>query len=259
MKTEEIFAGETENVEFKELIPPKSEKYIKTVVAFANGTGGRIVFGVKNGTWEVTGFTKDEVFQKMDAITNTIYDSCEPKITPNVAIQEIDGKFIIVVDILAGMQRPYYIKKMGIADGTFVRVSGTTRRAERYVLQELILYGTNRSFDQMKTDEAVSEEQIGDFCDRLYHHALKLYRSDEAGRQLQKAGKNQLLSWKLLIEQEGKYFPTNGYLLLDGQSDKFPEAAIQCAVFKGTVRDVFITRKEFSGPIYQQIDRKSVV
>lgn len=35
---------------------------------------------------------------------------------------------------------------------------------------------------------------------------------------------------------------------------EFPEATIQCAVFKGTVRDIFITRKEFSGSIYQQID-----
>ena len=45
----------------------------------------------------------------MDAITNAIFDSCEPKITPNIAVQEIDGKAIIVVEIIPGMQRPYYI------------------------------------------------------------------------------------------------------------------------------------------------------
>ena len=63
----------------KSEIPPKSEKYMKTVVAFANGQGGKLVFGVENGTWTVTGFSKEEVFQKMDAITNAIFDSCEPK------------------------------------------------------------------------------------------------------------------------------------------------------------------------------------
>lgn len=42
--------------------------------------------------------------------------------------------------------------------------------------------------------------------------------------------------------------------MLDGHSDKFPGATIQCAVFKGIVRDIFITRKEFSGSIYQQIE-----
>ena len=36
LTAKEIFAGETDNVEFKVDIPPKSEKYMKTVVAFAN-------------------------------------------------------------------------------------------------------------------------------------------------------------------------------------------------------------------------------
>ena len=45
MTAEKIFAGETKNIEFKEDIPAKSEKYMKTVVAFANGKGGKVVFG----------------------------------------------------------------------------------------------------------------------------------------------------------------------------------------------------------------------
>ncbi len=145
MTAEEIFAGESENIEFKSEIPAKSEKYMKTVVAFANGKGGKLVFGVENGTWTVTGFSKEEVFQKMDAITNAIFDSCEPKITPSIAVQEIDGKAVIVVEIIPGMQRPYYIKSQGIMDGTYIRVAGTTRHAERYRVQELIMEGTNRS------------------------------------------------------------------------------------------------------------------
>lgn len=59
---------------------------MKTVAVFANGKGGKLVFGVENNTWNVIGFSKDEVLQKMDAITNAIYDSCEPKIIPSVAI-----------------------------------------------------------------------------------------------------------------------------------------------------------------------------
>lgn len=132
METDILLSGESKNVEYKQEMPSNSTKYMKTVVAFANGEGGKLVFGIEDGTMKVTGFTKDEVFQRMDAITNAIYDNCEPKITPNVAVQEIDGKAIIVVEILSGMQRPYYIKSLGIKDGTFVRVSGTTRRAELY-------------------------------------------------------------------------------------------------------------------------------
>ncbi len=254
MTAEEIFAGESENIEFKNEIPVKSEKYMKTVVAFANGKGGKLVFGVENGIWTVTGFSKEEVFQKMDAITNAIFDSCEPKITPNIAVQEIDGKAIIVVEIIPGMQRPYYIKSQGIMEGTYIRVAGTTRHAERYRVQELIMEGTNRSFDQMEREQTVSEEEIAAFCEKMYQHALKLAETDTARERIQKVGKNQLLSWKLLMERDGVCHPTNGYLLLNGDTAEFSDAAIQCAVFKGTVRDIFITRKEFTGAIYEQIE-----
>ena len=95
MTAEEIFAGESENIEFKSEIPPKSEKYMKTVVAFANGKGGKLVFGVENGTWAVTGFSKEEVFQKMDAITNAIFDSCEPKITRTLPYRKSTGRRLL--------------------------------------------------------------------------------------------------------------------------------------------------------------------
>lgn len=41
---------------------------MKSVVAFANGTGGKIIFGIADKTREVIGFDKEDVFKKMDAI-----------------------------------------------------------------------------------------------------------------------------------------------------------------------------------------------
>ena len=45
---DEIVAGESYSLEFKRVPNEKREKYLKTVVAFANGKGGRILFGVAN-------------------------------------------------------------------------------------------------------------------------------------------------------------------------------------------------------------------
>ena len=45
---------------------------MKSVVAFANGTGGKIIFGIADKTREVVGFDKEDVFKKMDAIANEI-------------------------------------------------------------------------------------------------------------------------------------------------------------------------------------------
>lgn len=91
MTIEEILAGESKNVEFKENLPEKSIKYMKSVVAFANGTGGKLIFGIADKTREVVGFDKEEVFKKMDAIANAVSDSCEPAIIPDITLRTVDG------------------------------------------------------------------------------------------------------------------------------------------------------------------------
>ena len=47
---EEIQGGENGALEFKEARPKDSLKFTKTVVAFANGKGGRLIFGIEDGT-----------------------------------------------------------------------------------------------------------------------------------------------------------------------------------------------------------------
>lgn len=58
----DILAGEFKNVEFKENLLEKSIKYMKTAIVFANGTGGKIIFGIADKTREVVGFSKEDMF-----------------------------------------------------------------------------------------------------------------------------------------------------------------------------------------------------
>ena len=166
MTIEEILAGESKNVEFKENLPEKSIKYMKSVVAFANGTGGKIIFGIADKTREVVGFDKEDVFKKMDAIANAVSDSCEPAIIPNITLQTVDGKTVIV--------------------------------------------------------EEVSE------------------------------GRQQLRSWCVLIERDGKDYPSNAFAILTGNGGL--HVTTQCGVFKGTTKAIFVDRREYTGPIWEQID-----
>ena len=166
MTIEEILAGESKNVEFKENLPEKSIKYMKSVVAFANGTGGKIIFGIADKTREVVGFDKEDVFKKMDAIANAVSDSCEPAIIPNITLQTVDGKTVIV--------------------------------------------------------EEVSE------------------------------GRQQLRSWGVLIEREGKDYPSNAFAILTGNGGL--HVTTQCGVFKGTTKAIFVDCREYTGPIWEQID-----
>lgn len=95
----EIIRGESKNTEFKEELPRKSEKYTKTVVAYANTQGGKLVFGVVDETREVVGIDEAILFQTMDNIANAISDSCEPQIIPEIEPNTVEGKMVIVVTV----------------------------------------------------------------------------------------------------------------------------------------------------------------
>ena len=130
MTIEDILAGESKNIEFKVQRPKDSIKYMKTVVAFSNGEGGSIIFGIDDKSHEVIGIPKDIIFSEIDAITTAICDSCEPVIIPDVYLQTINNKTVIIAEISAGKQRPYYIRSLGITKGTFIRVSEISRPAD---------------------------------------------------------------------------------------------------------------------------------
>lgn len=123
-------------------MPNEHKKFLKTIVAFANGFGKKMVFGIDDSL-NIVGITKD-VLKVKDAITNAIYSSIEPSIIPDVRLETIDDKTVIVVEIYPGWQKPYHIKTLGIENGTFIRVSGTTRLVDAIMIKELMFDGSNR-------------------------------------------------------------------------------------------------------------------
>lgn len=253
MANDTLFSGESKIVEYKAQVPSNSEKYMKTVVAFANGHGGRIVFGVDDKTLDVVGMDPDTIFQTIDAITNAISDSCEPRIIPDVTLQTVDDKTVIVVEIAPGKMRPYYLKSKGLVDGAYVRASGTTRHVADYMLKELILEGQNRYYDCEPCEGlTATDANIERLCDELKATALKNTLTNAEKAKIKDVTPNVLISWGVLAEQDGKVVPTNAYALLTGQAKAQP--IIQCAVFKGTDRAYFVDRREFEGPIQEQME-----
>lgn len=250
MIDDEFLSGENVNIEYKREVPEKSIKYVKSVVAFANGKGGRIVFGIDDETKDVVGMDNERIFQTVDAITTAIADSCEPAIMPSVALKTIDGKTVIIVEVDAQRNRPYFVKSLGLEKGVFVRVSGTTHS---YIVRELMFEGANRSFDQtVCTGLEVTEKDIENLCNKLRNNALEHCRTDEERQRIRPVTNNMLVSWGVLEEREGKLLPTNAFALLTG-NNALP-TKVQCAVFKGNTRTIFVDRREFEGPVYEQLD-----
>ena len=129
MKIEDMIRGESKNIEFKEILPSNSEKYTKTIVAFANTQGGKLIIGVADQTRKIVGVDEATLFQTMDSISNAISDSCEPQLVPNIEPYTIGRKTVIIVSVAPGPHRPYYLKAKGKEKGVFIRAAGTTRPA----------------------------------------------------------------------------------------------------------------------------------
>lgn len=248
-----IDSGESKNVEYKVTLPDRSIKYTKTAVAFANGEGGCIVFGIEDQTLRVVGVSDDQVFTIMDAISNAIADSCEPLIIPDISMRDIDGKTVIVAEILPGAQRPYFIKSMGREQGTFVRVAGTTRQADAATIKELLFEGSNRSFDQTICRElTATEDDIAKLCDAMT--AVAKSNAKHGAEAVKPVTVQQLRSWNVLVERDGELRPTNAYAILAGINGPI-RSVIQCGVFKGDTKAVFVDRREFEGAPWELIEQ----
>ena len=248
MTRDSIFSGESKNIEYKLTLPDKSEKYIKTIVAFANSQGGKLIIGVDDKTHQIAGVDDDNLFRLMDGIANAVSDSCVPQIIPDIEPQTIDGKTVIAVSVEAGKNRPYYLKSKGKEDGTYIRVSGTSRQAYPEKIKELEMEGARISWDELTcVGYPVTEEDIDKLCGDIERFREK------AGMASRKVKKEQLINWKVLKQSEDQLLATNAYALLT--SDYFPFAKTQCAVFKGTDRTVFLDKREFDGPLYEQIEK----
>jgi ATP-dependent DNA helicase RecG len=250
---EEIIHGEGKNVEFKRELPKQSERYIKSIVAFANTAGGKMVIGVADETRAIVGVDESSVFDIMDAVANTVSDMCTSQIVPDISFRTIEHKCIVIIDIYPGSNRPYYIKSLGREEGTYIRIAGTTRKADAVKIKELEMQSTHLSYDEIVcVGYDVTEEAIKKLCADIKKYMSAQADPDEAKKAVNDVSQTNLENWGVLKRREGNVLATNAFVLLT--SDKFRFARIQCARFKGTERVVFIDKREFAGPLYEQIE-----
>ena len=163
-------------------------------------------------------------------------------------------KPVIIAEIRAGRQKPYYIKADGLENGVYIRVSGTTRPADRDMSRELYYECDARSFDSViRRDIEVTDEDIKTLCEQMKEVAIANSKSNLQRSAVKDVTKNVLLSWGILKKDENeKIYPTNAYVYLTGQGGL--RSMIQCAVFKGTTRSVFLDRRNYEGPLWEQVD-----
>lgn len=249
---EKGFFGEGKNIEFKREIPKKHEKFLKDIVAFSNCTGGIVVLGIEDVENTVCGIGDANPFKLSDRISNMISDACIPQINPDITIRTLEGQTVLVIDVAPGRFRPYYLKSMGKEASAYIRINGTSRPADQRMLQELELEGQHIYYDSMQEiGMEYDEKKALALCAAMRETALASCKTEDEKADVPDMTVAKLEDMGLLCKVGRGYAPTHAFHLMTDNKVKY--AKIQCALFKGMERDAFIDRKEFKGPIYQQI------
>lgn len=216
--------------DFKVMLEEKKPKsWLKSVSAFANGSGGSLFFGIDNN-----GIVKglDDVQHVCETISSRIRDYMDPLPEVEMIPHETNGLHILQLKVSSGHYTPYYY----VGDGqfmAFVRVGDESLPATAEQMVRLVLKGSNKTFDSLHTDYKAEE-----FSFTILANAFK-------DRTKQDWNKKYLLSFGLVT---GTGHLTNAGALF---ADDCPlwQSRLYCTRWEGKEKGDAINDAEFTGNI----------
>ena len=140
--------AEATECDFKETVELKKPKsWLKSVSAFANSIGGTLFFGVAN---ETTIVGLDNIQLCAEKITEQIKAKILPM--PDVILTPYNenSKDFLTLTVRPGKSTPYYYNADGMKTAYF-RLGNESVPAPNHILHELILRGTNQTYDTLPT------------------------------------------------------------------------------------------------------------
>ncbi len=134
-----------------EIKRPKS--WCKSVSAFANTSGGALIFGISDDG-KIIGLMDSE--GDAERISEIIKTRLDPIPEFNLSFCEEKGKRLIILDIYKGEETPYYYSGDGVMEA-YIRVGNESVQATSTELKRLVLRGRNTSFDSLVSNYKVED------------------------------------------------------------------------------------------------------
>ena len=140
--------GETTEYDKKQMVELRKPKsWCKSISAFANGKGGTLIFGISDDN-KLMGLENAE--NDAEKISEIIKLRMNPIPEFNLKFYIESGKKLIVLYIYASNQTPCYYMDGGTMIA-YLRIGNQSVQANAQQLNELILRGTNTSYDSQKS------------------------------------------------------------------------------------------------------------
>lgn len=220
---------ESSQLELKEII---NTDFKKEIIAFANSEGGEIYVGVSRDG-EIIGIENAE--KEMERISNMIHDGIHPDLIPftSIEIVNISGKNLIHLHVSRGGRPPYHLTdKVLKPSGVYVRHGITSVPASEEMIRDMIRQSDGVTYDKARS---LNQELTFEYAEAYFVNRSIPFQTEN----------KRTLG---LIDADGYY--TNAALLISDQC----EHSIKCAIFDGTGKSRFKTRKEFIGSILKQLE-----
>ena len=216
--------------DYKETLEEKKPKsWLKSVSAFANTLGGSMFFGVDNDG-NVKGL--DDIQHVSETISMKIRDYMDPLPDVEMIPLEQEGKHVLQLKVKEGLYTPYYY----VGDGqrvAFVRNGDESIPATGEQMVRLVLKGTNRTYDSLRTDKRVED----------YSFAILANTFKE--RVQQDWDKKYLLSFGLVTDDG--YLTNAGALFAD--DCWLSQSRLYCTRWYGLEKSDAINDAEYKGNI----------
>ena len=231
-----ILIAECTAYDFKgELERKKIRSWLKSVSAFADTDGGTLFFGVDNDA-RVVGVANPQ--KDLEFISEKINAHLDPVPVYSLnPVQAPEGRIILVLQIPAGAQTPYYLNLDGKRIA-YVRRGNESIPATPHELFELVLWGSNRSWDSLVSND-LREKHTFSTLEREYNK-----RSGSVWEE-------GLLSSFGLVTDDGHL--TNAGLLF---ADRCPvaQSRVFCTKWNGTVKTDAVNDSEYQGNLLMLLD-----
>ena len=122
--------------------------WLKSVSAFANTSGGLLLYGVDNDG-NLVGLENAE--RDAEDISEMIKSLMDPIPEFDLSLHAEDGRKFVVVSVKAGTTTPYYVFLKGHRDA-YIRIGNESVKANSIDLKRLVLKGEKRTWDSLPSN-----------------------------------------------------------------------------------------------------------
>ena len=119
--------------------------WLKSISAFANTSGGVLLYGVDNDG-NLVGLENAE--RDAEDISEMVKCLMDPVPEFTLSLLEEDGRKFVMVSVKAGTETPYYVFIKGHRDA-YIRIGNESVKANSIDLKRLVLKGEKRSWDSL--------------------------------------------------------------------------------------------------------------